>query len=329
MRIAVVHPGSGWILSHIANRLAEAYPDIIESYTPTYLTEHILEDFSHIDAWVYCDIQNCYYAMLKEYYSKAIHVGLFTHLDKDSPESYRFHWGSLDGVVHMCERYYQMFLDNHFFHVDRMTIIRPGDVSSFPFRQVRFGICQRGEHIGKGAEFLPAVMDNLAADVADGIELVTLGKGWENKDFGVSHTCWLDESYDNYPAFYHHIDYLLIPSLWEGGPMALLEAMAAGIPIIAPDVGWVPEIMRELTTLLDMDGKDIDSNIEGVTYYRPSHFWLYKPGDIDGLSHIIDSIMSVRLAKRQVVASMSYEKYGRDLMNFINHLKGLRDGAFS
>jgi len=39
-------------------------------------------------------------------------------------------------------------------------------------------------------------------------------------------------------VFYSHIDYLIVTSEIEGGPMPVLDAIAAGVPIIAPDVGW-------------------------------------------------------------------------------------------
>lgn len=41
--------------------------------------------------------------------------------------------------------------------------------------------------------------------------------------------------------FYDNIDYLLVLSDNEGGPMPVLEALACGKPIIAPDVGWAWE----------------------------------------------------------------------------------------
>ena len=328
MRINILHPDSGWILSNIAKKTEAANPEVFAAITMNEFKDSEFSDWADVDAWLYCDIQNCYIPLIKEYYPLAVHIGLFTHLDKDSTESYRAHWGSLDGVVHMAERYFQSFADHHFYPVDRMTVLRPGEVSQFSLKKMRLGVCQRGEHPGKGAEFLPEVLNSLPADVADALVLYTLGSGW-NSDMSVTHIDCGDENYEDYPEFYQNIDYLLIPSLWEGGPMSLLEAMATGLPIIAPDVGWVPEILRELTSEIDIEGKEIDSFVDGVSFYRPSNFWLYKPGDVQGLTHIINSIVSVRLAKRRVVEDMSYKGYGDGLIEFTNHLKELHNGAFS
>lgn len=45
--------------------------------------------------------------------------------------------------------------------------------------------------------------------------------------------------------FYHAADHLGLPSLREGCPNVVLEALASGLPIIASDVGGVPEIVTE------------------------------------------------------------------------------------
>jgi glycosyltransferase involved in cell wall biosynthesis len=38
-------------------------------------------------------------------------------------------------------------------------------------------------------------------------------------------------------------DYFVLPSLWEGLPMALIEAMASGLPIIATEVSGTKQVM--------------------------------------------------------------------------------------
>ena len=51
--------------------------------------------------------------------------------------------------------------------------------------------------------------------------------------------------HDRIPAFLGCLDVFVLPSLRENQPLALLEAMAAGIPVVATDVGGVGEIIRD------------------------------------------------------------------------------------
>jgi len=100
-----------------------------------------------------------------------------------------------------------------------------------------------------------------------------------------------DESYENYPAHYDRIDYLLIPSLWEGGPMSPIEAYAKGIPIIGSNVGVI--------------GEDLEID------------YMYEPGDINALEGILDSIMEEPLKRRKKVADLSWKKYAETLLQVV------------
>lgn len=51
-------------------------------------------------------------------------------------------------------------------------------------------------------------------------------------------------------------DVFILPSLWEGLPNALLEAMSAGLPVIATRVGGIPEVLTDGETGILVDPKD-------------------------------------------------------------------------
>lgn len=71
-----------------------------------------------------------------------------------------------------------------------------------------------------------------------------------------------------------------LPSYAEGMPMALLEAMSWGLPVIATPVGGVPEA--------------IEHNVNGL---------LVRPGDIDGIAAAVARLMSEPALRRRLGAA--------------------------
>lgn len=49
---------------------------------------------------------------------------------------------------------------------------------------------------------------------------------------------------ENVPMEMRDSDVFILPSLWEGMPMTIIEAMSVGLPIIASDVGGVAEMIK-------------------------------------------------------------------------------------
>ena len=57
-------------------------------------------------------------------------------------------------------------------------------------------------------------------------------------------------------SFFATADIFVLPSVWEGMPNALLEAMSHGLPVIATRVGGVSEIVTDNETGLLVDARD-------------------------------------------------------------------------
>jgi len=111
------------------------------------------------------------------------------------------------------------------------TVISPGfDPSRFSPRPIRIGVIGRSYGNGrKGEDLLAEVVTKFPE-----VEWVITGGNWGLKSRRVSSRAL--------PGLYRSLDYLLVPSRTEGGPMSALEALASGVPVISADVGWMGEL---------------------------------------------------------------------------------------
>jgi glycosyltransferase involved in cell wall biosynthesis len=64
---------------------------------------------------------------------------------------------------------------------------------------------------------------------------------------------------DNVFPFLNEADIFVLPSLWEGMPMTLIEAMGTGLPIVATNVGGIPDMIED-----KFSGLLVDVNIEEI-----------------------------------------------------------------
>ena len=89
------------------------------------------------------------------------------------------------------------------------------------------------------------------------------------------------------PAALRELDLMVMPSLSEGLPMALLEAMAAGVPVMASAVNGIPEL--------------IEDGVSGC---------LVPPGDVDALAEALRELAdhSEQLTKLSIRGRQRVEK---------------------
>jgi glycosyltransferase involved in cell wall biosynthesis len=70
---------------------------------------------------------------------------------------------------------------------------------------------------------------------------------------------------DDIRPYLRATDVLVIPSLIEGVPIILLEAMAMGVPVVASRVGGIPDVVRDGETGFLVDPYDPKTLVERVT----------------------------------------------------------------
>ena len=71
------------------------------------------------------------------------------------------------------------------------------------------------------------------------------------QQLGISHRVIFTGNRQDIPDLLACVDIFVLPSLWEGLPNVVLEAMAAGLPVVATAVGGTPEVVvNDVTGLL-------------------------------------------------------------------------------
>jgi len=102
----------------------------------------------------------------------------------------------------------------------------------------------------KGIKYLLQTLKMLRAEFGSSVHLWIAGSGGAERKLrlhserlGVSSAVrWLGHLSD-LSQFYRSIDVFVLPSFSEGLPLVVLEAMAAGVPVVATRVGGVPEVI--------------------------------------------------------------------------------------
>ena len=113
-------------------------------------------------------------------------------------------------------------------------------------------------------------------------------------------------------ALFSVADLFVLPSLSEGSPNVLLESMAAGVPIVASNVGGIPELVTHAESAL-----------------------LVLPADTEALARAIDALLRegtqaqqlANVALERVRLMFSPEKYDERILSIYDHLLQNKAGA--
>ena len=139
---------------------------------------------------------------------------------------------------------------------------RPSPVLNFDGSKV-VGMVARLD-LQKGFEYLLRAARELCGTFPE-LKVVLVGEGPDRNEIegmiqrlGLQSNVILAGQHSDMPAIYAAMDIFVLPSLNEGLPMTILEAMAARKPVIATRVGAIPKVIQDGETGLLVDPGDTD-----------------------------------------------------------------------
>jgi hypothetical protein len=126
-------------------------------------------------------------------------------------------------------------------------------------------------HPEKGIEFLLDAAPQIAAAVPD-VRFVLVGEGPLRDDLearaqrvGVADRVAFVGPRDDARRLISSFDVLALPSISEGTPLTIVEAMLAGVPVVASAVGGIPEQIEDRETGFLVGPADADALAQAVT----------------------------------------------------------------
>lgn len=72
------------------------------------------------------------------------------------------------------------------------------------------------------------------------------------------------KNYEEIPPLYHALDVCLVTSRQEGGPKAVLESMASGVPLVTTRVGQAMDLVQSDKNGFMVDVEDVDGLVHSV-----------------------------------------------------------------
>jgi glycosyltransferase involved in cell wall biosynthesis len=221
-------------------------------------------------------------------------VKIIVHTDhgRDFPDKRRYMFAEwvlshfVDKVVAVSEHTARNLMSYEKISPSKIAVIPNGiDGSVFSIaldkqkKRAELGITNKGPIIGigvrlceqKGITYLQQAMPEVIKTFPD-CTLVIAGRGpleeilkKEAEALGIMHHVEFIGMRMDIPELLKLFDVYVLPSLWEGMPMVLLEAMAAECPIVATNVGGVSALIKSGETGLLVKPKDFSELSAAIT----------------------------------------------------------------
>jgi glycosyltransferase involved in cell wall biosynthesis len=165
------------------------------------------------------------------------------------------------------------------------------------------GLVARLDHWGKGHKELFTAMSRLRHRYPFHALIVGGGRRQPEmeemvKDLNLAQLVHFLGNRHDIPDLLGTMEIFVLPSYSEGVSMALLEAMAAGLPVIVSEVGGLPEIVTHGKTGLLVPPRDASALAQSLSQMFDAPEWASSLGEE---------------ARRLVQAQFSLERLGRDL----------------
>jgi predicted O-methyltransferase YrrM len=115
-------------------------------------------------------------------------------------------------------------------------------------------------------------------------QFLFVGGEWEPfvaqlQSLGVTASCFHADTNQHLADVYNRLDLLLVTGYVEGGPLPLLEAMAAGVPVLSPRFGYAADLL-DYEQIYD-DLKGLRARLEeftaaGIFHHQLVHSWTWR-----------------------------------------------------
>jgi len=226
LKVRIITEKPGWIMHRKAEEIAKRLPNAV-----------INEEYPEANIHYYIN-----YGYFNKRPAEGVVVANFTHYD---PEKLNDKWASVAKEVDHCtavSNHTANDVERFGISPEKITVIPVGADKSF-VPKMTLGLVGRVYSGGrKGEHLVKALLEN--EELMEGLQIVSLSDSW-----GVP--TW---DFENMDDFYRSIDYLLVPSLYEGGPVPFMEALACGTMSIAPAIGVIPDFPH-----IEYKWNDLDS----------------------------------------------------------------------